>query len=361
MSIAVVTGSAGLIGSEATIFLHNKGLEVLGIDNDFRRYFFGAEASTTWRSEELKATLSNYSHQSLDIRDSASIFDLFSKVGPDISLIIHAAAQPSHDWAAKEPLTDFSVNANGTLVLLEAARRYCPDAVFIFMSTNKVYGDRPNALPFVELETRWELETDHPYMKRGIDESMSIDDSMHSLFGVSKAAADLMAQEYGRYFGMKVGIFRGGCLTGPAHSAAEVHGFLAYLVKCGMTGKPYVINGYKGKQVRDNIHSYDVVNAFWHFYQNPRSGEVYNLGGSRYSNCSMLEAIKLFEEISGRQVNYSFSPQARAGDHIWWISDVSKFQRHYPAWSYSHDLKMIMTDIVEAMAERTKASVKASQ
>jgi CDP-paratose 2-epimerase len=361
MSIAVITGSAGLIGSEAAIFLHNKGLSVLGIDNDLRSYFFGSDASTTWRSEQLKRTLPNYVHHALDIRDNASIFDLFSKFGRNISLIIHAAAQPSHDWAAKEPFTDFTVNANGTLVLLEAVRRYCPDAVFIFMSTNKVYGDRPNGLPIIELETRWELRSDHPYRERGIDESMSIDDSMHSLFGVSKTAADLMAQEYGRYFGMKVGIFRGGCLTGPAHSAAEVHGFLGYLVKCAMTGQPYVIHGYKGKQVRDNIHSYDVVKAFWHFYQNPRSGEVYNLGGSRHSHCSMLEAIRLIENISGKQVKYSTSPQARMGDHIWWISDVSKFQRHYPGWSYSYDLRSIITEIVQAMAERGKTSLKATR
>jgi len=361
MSIAVVTGSAGLIGSEAAAFFHNKGLDVIGIDNDLRSYFFGSDASTAWRSEELKRTFPRYAHHSLDIRDSASIFALFSKVGRNVSLVIHAAAQPSHDWAAKEPLTDFNVNANGTLVLLEAVRRYCPEAVFIFMSTNKVYGDRPNSLPLIELETRWELKPDHPYMEHGIDESMSIDDSMHSLFGVSKAAADLMAQEYGRYFGIRVGIFRGGCLTGPAHSAAEVHGFLAYLVKCAMTGQPYVIHGYKGKQVRDNIHSYDVVKAFWHFYRNPRNGEVYNLGGSRHSNCSILEAIQLIESISGKRLKSSISPQARSGDHIWWISDVSKFRKHYPGWSYSYDLQTIVTEMVQAMAERSKSAMKAAR
>jgi CDP-paratose 2-epimerase len=359
MSIAVITGSAGLIGSESTVFLHEKGLEIVGIDNDMRSYFFGGEASTKWRLEEL-SNLSNYSHYSIDIRDSDRISDLFARYGRRISLVIHAAAQPSHDWAAREPLTDFTVNANGTLVLLDAARRHCPDATFIFTSTNKVYGDRPNTLPFIELENRWEVVSDHPYSRYGVDESMPIDNSMHSLFGVSKAAADLMAQEYGRYFGLKVGVFRGGCLTGPAHSAAELHGFLAYLVKCAMTGTPYVIHGYKGKQVRDNIHSFDLVNAFWHFYQKPRCGEVYNLGGSRHSNCSMLEAIRLIEDISGKSLQYSVSQQPRAGDHIWWISDVSKFQAHYPDWPYSYDLRAILTEMIDAMDERSKRSAKAA-
>ena len=352
MSIAVITGSAGLIGSEAAAFFHEKGMSIAGIDNDLRSYFFGADASTAWKAGELKSKLHNYSHHTLDVRNSQRIFELFERLGRDISLIVHAAAQPSHDWAAKEPLTDFTVNANGTLVLLEAMRRYCPDAVFIFTSTNKVYGDKPNTLPLVELETRWEIEKTHPYFERGIDETMSIDDSMHSLFGVSKTAADLMAQEYGRYFGLKVGVFRGGCLTGPAHSAAELHGFLAYLAKCGVSGKPYTVHGYKGKQVRDNIHSFDLVNAFWHFYQKPRCGEVYNIGGSRHSNCSMLEAIRLVEDLSGKEMQYSISGQARMGDHIWWISDVAKFQKHYPGWEYAYDLRRMLSEIVDATAER---------
>jgi CDP-paratose 2-epimerase len=354
VSTAIVTGSAGLIGSEAAVFLHQKGMKVIGIDNDLRKYFFGFEASTQWKAEELKRKLRNYTQYAFDIRDEERITDLFARFRKDISLVIHAAAQPSHDWATREPLTDFTVNANGTLVMLEAVRRYCPGAVFIFTSTNKVYGDTPNTLPLVELQTRWELESTHPYFKDGIDETMSIDHSMHSLFGVSKTAADLMAQEYGRYFGLKVGVFRCGCLTGPAHSAAELHGFLAYLVKCAIAGKSYTVYGYKGKQVRDNIHSSDLINAFWHFYQAPRAGEIYNMGGSRYSNCSILEAIRLIADLTGDQTKYSVSPQARTGDHIWWISDVSKFRSHYPEWDYEYDLRKMTTEIVEAVSERVK-------
>jgi CDP-paratose 2-epimerase len=358
MSIAIITGSAGLIGSEASAFLHDKGMSIVGIDNDLRSYFFGTEASTAWKAEELQSRLRNYRHHSIDIRDSEKIFGLFRDLGPDISLIVHTAAQPSHDWAAKEPVTDFTVNANGTLVMLEATRRYCPEAVFIFTSTNKVYGDRPNTLPLVEMDSRWEIESSHPYFQFGIDEEMPIDDSMHSLFGVSKAAADLMAQEYGKYFGLKTGIFRGGCLTGPAHSAAELHGFLAYLVKCAMNGSAYTVYGYKGKQVRDNIHSFDLVNAFWHFYRNPRCGEVYNMGGSRHSNCSMLEAISLIEEISGKGAQFSISDKARMGDHIWWISDVSKFQNHYPEWTYAYDLRKMIEEIVDVTSRRMKTAVQ---
>ena len=354
MSVALITGSAGLVGSEAAAFLHKKGMHVVGIDNDLRSYFFGQSASTNWKVEELRQALKNYVHYSIDIRDDTAISTVFEKFGRDISLVIHTAAQPSHDWAAKEPVMDFTVNANGTLVLLEAMRRYCPEAVFVFTSTNKVYGDRPNTLPMIEMETRWELDPAHQYAERGIDESMSIDASTHSLFGISKAAADLLVQEYGRYFGLKTGVFRGGCLTGPAHSGAELHGFLAYLVKAGLSGKFYTIFGYKGKQVRDNIHSFDLVNAFWHFYQAPRCGEVYNIGGSRQSNCSMLEAIRMIEEISGKQLNFSISNEPRIGDHIWWISDISKFRKHYPTWSYSYDLRMIITEIIEATAERLK-------
>ncbi len=352
MSIAIVTGSSGLIGSQTSQFLSSQGLDVVGVDNNLREYFFGKDGSTLWNLENMKKSIPRFTHNALDVRDQDKIFGLFKKYGNDIQLVVHAAAQPSHDWAAQEPLTDFTVNANGTLILLEAARQFCPKAVFIFTSTNKVYGDTPNLLPLVETPTRWEIEAFHPYYAKGIDEQMSIDQSKHSLFGVSKTAADLMVQEYGKYFGMRTGVFRGGCLTGPAHSGAKLHGFLAYLVKCVVGRIPYTVFGYKGKQVRDNIHSYDLVQAFWRFFQNPRSGEVYNMGGSRVSNCSMLEAITLAEELSGEKLKYTVSGEARSGDHIWWISDVSKFQSHFPGWSYRYDLKKIMEEIVEASRER---------
>jgi CDP-paratose 2-epimerase len=352
MSVAIVTGAGGLIGSEAVRFLHGKGLDVVGIDNNMRRYFFGPDGSTEWKVQELGRELSRYRHVDADIRDQAGIFSVFRDIGADVRLVIHAAAQPSHDWAAKEPFTDFTVNANGTLVMLEATRQFAPEATFIFTSTNKVYGDAPNSLPLVEGEWRWNLDPAHPYAAHGIDEHMSIDRSTHSLFGASKAAADLLVQEYGRYFGLRTGTFRGGCLTGPAHSGAELHGFLAYLVKCVVTGKPYTVFGYKGKQVRDNIHSYDLVNAFWHFHQQPRPGEVYNLGGSTHSHCSMLEAIRIAEEFAGRRLSYTISDEHRTGDHVWWISDVRKFRAHFPEWEYRYDLKTILREMVEATAER---------
>jgi CDP-paratose 2-epimerase len=352
MSIALITGSAGLIGSESAKYFHGQGLDIVGIDNDLRSYFFGKEASTSPQRQELERRLPRYRHHSTDIRDQEGISAIFRELKKDIRVIIHTAAQPSHDWAAREPLTDFSINANGTMVLLEATRQYCPDAAFVLLSTNKVYGDLPNRLPLEETDTRWEIARSHRYFAKGIDESMSIDNSMHSLFGVSKAAADLMAQEYGKYFGMKTGIFRGGCLTGPAHSGAELHGFLAYLVKCAVNGTPYTIYGYKGKQVRDNIHSADLVQALWNFFLNPTSGEVYNIGGSRHSQCSVLEAISLIERISGQKLEYSVSTQSRAGDHIWWISDVSKFQSHYPEWKYKYDLETILKEIVNAAKSR---------
>ena len=355
MSVAVITGSSGLIGSETAKFFHEKGLEIVGIDNNMRAYFFGQEGSTELNTEQLKRELQNFTHHAVDVRDEEAIERIFRPLGRNISHVVHTAAQPSHDWAAREPFTDFTVNANGTLVLLEATRQHCPDATFIFTSTNKVYGDTPNLLPLVERETRWEVDAAHPYAEHGIDESMSIDHSKHSLFGASKVAADVLAQEYGRYFGIKTGTFRGGCLTGPAHSGAELHGFLAYLVKCVITGKPYTIYGYKGKQVRDNIHSYDLVNAFWHYAQNPRPGEVYNMGGSRHSNCSMLEAISYTEELTGKPLNYTLSDEARSGDHIWWISDVRKFRRDYPAWEYEYDQRRIIQEIVEATQERMSA------
>ena len=358
MSVAVITGCSGLIGSEAVKFFHDKGFDVIGIDNNMREYFFGVDGSVTWNTELLKRTLPNFTHYSSDIRDEKAIQNIFRKYGKSISIVIHTAAQPSHDWAAKEPLTDFSVNATGTLVVLEATREFCPDAPFIFTSTNKVYGDTPNYLPLVEQETRWEIDAAHSFYKFGIDESMSIDASKHSVFGASKVAADVMAQEYGHYFGIKTGIFRGGCLTGPAHSGAMLHGFLAYLIKCVVHRKPYTIFGYQGKQVRDNIHSGDLVNAFWHFYQNPKVGAVYNIGGSRHSNCSVLEAIAIAEKKAGEKLFYTVSDQAREGDHIWWVSDVSRFQNDYPDWTYRYDLETIIEEIVEATQEKQRETVK---
>lgn len=352
MSVAVVTGSSGLIGSETAKFLHEKGMQIVGIDNDLRRYFFGDDASTEWNTQQLKSTLPRFTHVAADIRDADAIGKVFAQYNKEIVLVVHTAAQPSHDWAAREPMTDFTVNANGTLVLLEATRNHCPDATFIFTSTNKVYGDAPNALPLVEQTLRWEPDPAHPFAPHGIDETMSIDQSKHSLFGASKAAADILTQEYGRYFGIKTGTFRGGCLTGPAHSGAELHGFLAYLVKCCVLGKPYTIFGYKGKQVRDNIHSFDLVNAFWHFFQNPRPGAVYNIGGSRHSNCSMLEAIQTTQELCHRKLDYTLSEEARSGDHIWYISDVRKFRQDYPDWSYRYDNNEILQQIVAATQER---------
>jgi CDP-paratose 2-epimerase len=340
---ALITGSSGLIGSEAARFLADRNYRIVGIDNDMRAYFFGAQASTAWNRDALEKQLGTaYTHYEVDIRDEEAIERIFRQYRFDI--IIHTAAQPSHDWAAKEPGTDFSVNATGTLVLLEQYRRHAPSATFIFTSTNKVYGDLPNELPLVELETRYELQENHPFYS-GIDESMSIDQSTHSIFGASKVAADVMVQEYGRYFGLHTGIFRGGCLTGPAHSGTQLHGFLAYLIKCIATGTPYTIFGYGGKQVRDNIHSFDLVNMFWHFHQAPRCGEVYNTGGARNSNISMIEAITRAEEILGKKAVYTYSETARTGDHKWYISDVNKFQLHYPAWNFTYDIDRIIEDI----------------
>lgn len=352
MSTVIITGSSGLIGSETAKFFHEQGFDIVGVDNDMRAYFFGQDASTAWNTKELSASLPRFRHHAADIRDAPAIDSIFRAHGSSIALVVHCAAQPSHDWAAREPVTDFSVNANGTLVLLEATRKYAPEAVFIFTSTNKVYGDTPNALPLVELERRWELASSHPWSEHGIDESMSIDQTKHSIFGASKVAADVMVQEYGQYFGMRTAVFRGGCLTGPAHSGAQLHGFLAYLVRCAVTRHPYTIFGYKGKQVRDNIHSTDLVQCFWHFMRAPKAGAVYNMGGSRHSNCSMLEAIDLIAELSGLQVDYTLSDEARSGDHIWWISDVRKFQRDYPGWAYSFDLRATLAEMIVSAKQR---------
>jgi CDP-paratose 2-epimerase len=353
MKTAIITGSAGLIGSESVRFFAEKGFLIVGIDNDMRKVFFGEDASTAWNRERLKEEICGYVHHDMDIRDKQQIERLFSEYNKDIELVIHAAAQPSHDWAARDPFTDFTVNANGTLILLEMTRKYCPDAVFIFTSTNKVYGDLPNRLPLIELGTRWEIKKDHKYFD-GIDETMSIDQSKHSLFGASKVAADVLVQEYGSYFGMKTGIYRGGCLTGPSHSGAMLHGFLSYLMKCCMHGEPYTIFGYKGKQVRDNIHSYDLVNALYHFYLDPREGEVYNIGGGRSSNCSVLEAIKLCEEITEKRLKWTYVEENRIGDHIWYISGLEKMKSHFPDWKQKYNLEKLLEEMYNSDISRSK-------
>ena len=361
MSVAVISGSAGLIGSEAAVFFaESRGLEVVGIDNDMRRKFFGDDASTAGNLARLKERLGKkYKHHSTDIRDQPAIKKIFQQYGRDVSLVVHTAAQPSHDWAALDPSTDFTVNANGTAVMLEETWKGSPDAVFIFTSTNKVYGDTPNRLPLVEMETRWEIDPLHPYVG-GIREDMSIDFTLHSLFGASKVAADILVQEYGRYFGMRTACFRGGCLTGPNHAGTALHGFLAYLMKCAVTGQPYTVHGYRGKQVRDNIHSADLIAAFDAFFMTPRVGEVYNVGGGRDSNCSMMEAIELCEEIVGRTMSATYSDINRVGDHIWWISSLERFKSHYPDWKIRRDVSMILREIYEHNKERWQSESPAT-
>jgi CDP-paratose 2-epimerase len=351
MSVAVITGSAGLVGSEAARYFAGLGFDVAGIDNDLRAYFFGPEASTDWNRKRLVAEVKSYTHYSLDVRDESGVGQLFARHGRQIGLVVHAAGQPSHHWASLEPLVDFDVNARATLVLLQAARAHCPEAPFIYLSTNKVYGDRPNALSLRELETRWEIAPDHPYAA-GVDESMPVDATLHTVLGASKLAADVMVQEYGRYFGLPTVCFRGGCLTGPNHAGAQLHGFLAYLMHSALTRKPYTVFGYGGKQVRDNIHSYDLVRAFDEFRQNPRPGEVYNIGGSRFSHCSLLEAVRHCEEISGEEMHIHFEETPRRGDHLWWVSGVGKFQAHYPNWRLTRDLRSILTEMAGAQRER---------
>jgi CDP-paratose 2-epimerase len=357
MSIALITGSAGLIGSQAALHFAASGLDVVGLDNDMRRVFFGDDSSTAWMVTELERTLGErYRHANVDIRDRGGVDELFDECGSDISLVIHTAAQPSHDWAAREPFTDFDVNAVGTLNVLEATRRHCPDAVFIFTSTNKVYGDTPNRLPLVEQDTRWEIDPSHTYAA-GIREDMSIDTTLHSIFGASKVAADVMVQEYGRYFGMKTSVFRGGTLTGPNHAAAELHGFLAYVMQCTMTGSPYRVYGYQGKQVRDAIHSADLISCFDHVHRAAadgieRCGEVYNIGGGRFSNCSVVEAISLCEEITGRSLEWNYVDENRIGDHIWWIGDNGRFAEHHPGWTLTYDVPAILTEMHDANRDR---------
>lgn len=360
MSVVVVSGSAGLIGSEACAFFASQGFDVVGIDNDMRREFFGDEASTDWNRRQLIQKLGKqYTHYPADIRNADEINALFRRYAGSITLVIHTAAQPSHDWAARAPQVDFAVNANGTLNMLEATRQHAADAAFIFTSTNKVYGDTPNRLPLLEENTRWEIDPQHTYAQ-GIREDMSIDQTLHSVFGASKVAADVVVQEYGRYFGMRTACFRGGCLTGPNHSGTQLHGFLAYLMKCAATGHPYTIFGYKGKQVRDNIHSADLIAAFHEFAQAPRIGEVYNIGGGRFSNCSMIEAIEICERICERPVNWTYVDQNRVGDHMWWISDNGRFASHYPQWRQQYDVELILREIYEKNADRWRAEDNAA-
>jgi len=341
MKKLLVTGSSGLIGSESVVYFEAKGWDVYGIDNNMRKEFFGEDGDTSWNLGRITKITQNFHHCEIDIRDRGEILNFIEKLKPEF--IIHCAAQPSHDLAATVPFKDFDVNAVGTLNLLEATRRSVPEATFCFMSTNKVYGDAPNELELKELETRWEYAD--PKMFNGIDETMRIDQSKHSLFGASKVAADVMVQEYGRYFNMKTSCFRGGCLTGPAHSAAELHGFLAYLIKCAAEGRHYRIFGYKGKQVRDNIHSLDVCRAFEAFYENPSSGAVYNLGGGRGNSISMLEAIKKAEDVTGKTMDYEYVNENRKGDHMCYISDLSKMQNEFPGWGITKSIDDIFQEI----------------
>jgi CDP-paratose 2-epimerase len=353
--VAIITGAGGLIGSEAVDHFIAQGFDVVGIENDMRARFFGPESSTSHVTQRLVEEYDSFKWENVDIRDAAEIERIFRDHAGQIELVIHTAAQPSHDWAASEPQTDFGVNANGTLNLLEAARAHAIDAPFIFTSTNKVYGDTPNRLPLLSLEKRLELPEDHPYYK-GIDTSMSIDVSTHSLFGVSKAAADLLVQEYGYYFDMPTVCFRGGCLTGPQHAGAKLHGFLAYLMKCTVTNTPYTIFGYEGKQVRDNIHSADLIAAFDAFRKAPKPHSVYNIGGGRFSNCSMLEAIEVCEKVSGNELEWTMGEEPRIGDHRWWISDLAPFQADYPDFKLRYGVEEILQEMYEQNLERWTAT-----
>src|SRR5246127_2536417 len=347
MKTILVTGSSGLIGSEAAQHFDQQGHRVIGVDNNMRQVFFGAQGDTTWNLNRLKRSTKNFQHASLDIRDRNALDELFK--ANRFELIVHCAAQPSHDKARDIPILDFEVNALGTLNLLEATRQHCRDAVFILMSTNKVYGDAPNEIPMKELETRYDYARPEDY--DGVAETCRIDQTLHSLFGASKAAADLVAQEYGRYFNMKVGVFRGGCLTGHAHSGVELHGFLSYLVKVTLTGCPYTVYGYKGKQVRDNIHSHDVVRAIEEFAANPRPGEVYNLGGGRENSISMMEAIERVERLTGRKLDWHYVDEARKGDHICYISNLAKFKRDYPNWKITRGIDAILEEIIASVRQ----------
>ena len=346
MNIALITGSCGLVGSESSIFFSKKKFKILGIDNNIRKFFFGKDGDISWVKKDLKKNIKNYDHLNIDIRNYNSLRKIFSKYKKKIKVIIHAAAQPSHDWAKNKPFIDFDINARGTLNLLELTKIYCPNAPFIFMSTNKVYGDNPNYLPLIEKKTRWEIKKNHRF-KNGIDETMSIDNCTHSFFGASKSYADLIVQEYGKNIGLKTACFRAGCITGPNHSGAKLHGFLCYLVKASLKNKHYTLIGYKGKQVRDNIHSHDLVSCFWEFYKKPRNGEVYNIGGGTYSNCSILEALKLVEKISKIKIKKKFLKDNRIGDHIWYVSNLRKFKKHFPKWLQIYSTEKIINELIK--------------
>ena len=340
----LITGSDGLVGSESAYYFSDLGYKILGIDNNSRAKFFGDDASVLWNRKKIKKDINDFEHFHRDITSISNIENIFSKYSDSIELIIHAAAQPSHDWAASNPHLDFRVNAMGTLNMLELTKKYCKETPFIFLSTNKVYGDNPNKLRFKELSQRYEVDRKSTYFN-GIDENMSIDNTLHSLFGVSKTSADLLVQEYGKYFGMNTVSFRGGCLTGSKHSGTELHGFLSYLIKCIASESEYTIFGYKGKQVRDNIHSKDLVKAFHEFMQNPKKGEVYNIGGGRVSNCSVLEAIELGEKILNKTLKYKISKFNRVGDHQWYVSNLDKFKSDYPNWKINYSIKETIEDI----------------
>jgi len=346
MSIVLITGSSGLVGSESVNFFCEKGFDVIGIDNNLRKFFFGSEGSTLWVKNLLLKKNKNFKSLNIDIRNYNKLEKLFKKYKKKISLIIHCAAQPSHDYGKNFPIIDFNVNATGTLNLLELTKKYCYEAKFIFMSTNKVYGDNPNKLKVFEKKNRWELKKSDKYF-RGIDEKFPIDDCTHSFFGVSKTYADLIVQEYGKNVGLKTVCFRGGCITGPNHSGAKLHGFLSYLVKLSLKNKKYNIIGYKGKQVRDNLHSFDLVNCFWEFYKKPREGEIYNIGGGRYSNCSILEALQIVEKIKNIKIKKRFYNLPRVGDHIWYISNLSKFKKHYPKWKQKYNTIKIIEELID--------------
>jgi len=346
MKVALITGSCGLVGSESAIFFSKKGFKIVGIDNNARKFFFGKDGDISWVKNKLKSNLENYSHFNTDIRNFKSLEKIYKRYKKNIKIIIHAAAQPSHDWAKNKPFVDFDINAKGTLNMLELTRMYCPKIPFIFMSTNKVYGDNPNFLPLVEKKTRWEIKQNHKYYF-GIDESMSIDNCTHSFFGTSKSYADLIVQEYGKNSGLKTVCFRAGCITGPNHSGAKLHGFLSYLVKASIKNNSYTLIGYKGKQVRDNIHSEDLVSCFWEYYNKPRSGEVYNAGGGRFSNCSIIEALNKVEKIKKIKIKRKILNQNRVGDHIWYVSSMKKFKKHYPNWKQKYSTGKILRELID--------------
>jgi CDP-paratose 2-epimerase len=345
MSIALITGSNGLIGSESAYFFSSKGFDVVGVDNNFRELFFGKEGSTIWQKKNLKDKIKKYVHFNTDIRNYSNLAKVFRKFKKRIAVIIHCAAQPSHDYGKKFPKLDFDINAKGTLNMLELTKLYCPQAVFIHMSTNKVYGDNPNKLNIVEKSKRWELKNNDKNYK-GIKENFSLDGCTHSFFGVSKVYSDLIAQEYGLNIGLKTSIFRGGCITGPNHSGAKLHGFLSYLVKKSLKERKYSMIGYKGKQVRDNIHSSDLVNCFWEVFKKPKKGEVYNIGGGRFSNCSIIEALEIVEKTAGIQIKKEYIRTNRVGDHIWYISNLSKFKKNYPNWIQKYNTNKILEELV---------------